>query len=191
MTKFYRYLLAAGLMVSSLSVELIAHDDDDSHNRHCCNTPRDHQDDIVGVWLFNRDQGQPCELYGVRVFFADGTTVQHISSALSQLTQSSPHGDYFTINTGIWKKTGKHTYKVVDTGVWLKKNFPSADLHGIPHARIKTEFTFTINKDCTTADAKGWTDFFEVTDLTLKKFHTPKINPISFTAFARRLTFKP
>ena len=198
MPQLFRYLLAVGLMVGSVPAVLNARGED-RRDRNCCDTPQEGQEDIVGVWLFNRTDGTNAdEQYGVRVFFADGTTIQHISGAISQPTHVSPDGDYFTINTGVWKKTGKNTYKVIDTGVWLRKDITAnSNLHGEPLARLKTEFDFTLDRDCVKATAEGFTRFFLANDLTLTKNSgfpvvTPPVptTPQAFTAVARRLSSK-
>jgi len=200
MSQLFRYLLAVGLMVSSIPAALNARGED-KHDRNCCDTPRDNQEDIVGPWLFNRLATTDADKqFGVINFLADGNVVQHISAAISQETAASPNGDFFTINVGIWKKTGKNTYKVIHTGVWLRKdmNDTQNDLHGIPLARLKTEYELCIDKDCLHANAEGWTTFFNVDDLTLTHSnHIPLVTPpvpvkqkVPFTATLRRLLFK-
>jgi len=116
---------------------------------------------LVGAWTQESDVD-----FGNVTYHADGTFVKHVTAAIGQPVGSNPP-TFQTIQSGIYKKIGCRTYKVVYTTTISAPN-PSTILPTTPLFRAKNVGTITINEDLVSATGTGTVTLYDINDLCME-----------------------
>jgi hypothetical protein len=142
--------------------------DHSSSSPHLCKSERkrEHQDPIIGAWVYNFFLPGQSPINGVAVFHADKTWTWQDTGNLTQDLLGN-EGAFATMSTGFWEKVGKRRYIVTGSNVFLARNPASLASPAIPFARVKVIQDFVLNPRSKSASSTITGTFHPPDDLTL------------------------